>query len=92
MRHVKLDKAPPAVKKFIRELPVEAGGIALEMDGEVVGTFSPPNQLSNDERDALIANAKNLMRQARARNKGVPARVIQQEIREAVEEVRRRTR
>lgn len=49
-------------------------------------------RMSETEKAALIARGRELVRQAQARIKGVPARVIEREVREAVETVRRRNR
>jgi hypothetical protein len=92
MKRRKLDKADEAVKKFFRSLRLGVGGIELELDGKVIGKIIPANQLSPAEAKALVEERWALIRQAQELNKGVPARVIEREVREAVEEVRRRQR
>ena len=92
MRNVDLDKAPAAVKKFFRGLPIDNGGIALKMDGRVVARLIGPNQLSDSERKALIEKVKTSIRKARQRTKDIPPRVIRREIEESIAEVRRRNK
>jgi hypothetical protein len=90
MKRVSLDTATPAVKKFVRSLPIGGEGVELELDGKVVCEVVAPRSISPAERASLIARAKVLAELARSRNKGVPARVIEREGQDAVDEVRRR--
>lgn len=90
MKRVKLDSAPKAVKEFVRGLPVGGHGIELELNGHVVCKIIPPSQLSEEEKAALIKRGRELIQRARERNKGVPAKVLALEARQAVDEVRRR--
>lgn len=90
MNVVKLDSATADVKEFIRSLPIGSEGVTLEMDGETVCDVLPPNALLGDEKEALFARGREMMRRAQERNKGVPAAVIEREVRDAVDEVRRR--
>lgn len=92
MTRVILDRAPPAVKKFVQDLPIGPEGVELELAGKVIGKLIPAFQLSEAEKGRLIARGRALLRKARNRNKGVPARVIEREVRQAVAEVRGRKR
>jgi hypothetical protein len=92
MKRVKVDSAAPAVKEFLRGLPLTANGVELELGGRVIGKLIPPSALSEHEKAALIARGRELVKRARARNKGVPARVLQRDVDSAVREVRRRQR
>jgi hypothetical protein len=92
MKRIKLDTASRTVQQFIRSLPVDAEGVELELNGRVLCKVIPPLQFSDAEKAALIQEGRELMRRARERNKGVPARVIEREVREAVKEVRSRQR
>jgi hypothetical protein len=92
MKRVNLDRAPPAVKQFVSTLPLESEGVELELNGRALCRVLPPGQLSEAEKKALIDERWRLIRQARERNRGVPARVIEREVQEAVEQVRRRRR
>lgn len=90
MKRVKLDTAAPAVKEFVRGLRVGVDGVELELDGQVLYKLIPPSQLSEAEKEALLEKGRELVRRARERNKGVPAKVLAREARQAVDEVRRR--
>jgi hypothetical protein len=90
MKRVKLDNAAPPVKAFVRRLPLDRGDVELELNGQVVCRITPPGQLSESEKAALLSEGRELVRRARARNGGVPAQVLQREVREAVKIVRRK--
>lgn len=92
MHRVKLDTAAPAVKEFLRTLPSDPEGVELELEGTVLYKLIAPQQLTEPEKRAIIDRGRELVRQARERNKGVPAKVIEREVRQAVDEVRRRQR
>lgn len=92
MHRVKLDTAPPAVKKFVRTLPLDPEGVELELNGEIVCKVIGPHQLTEADRAALLDKVTKQIRRAHLRNKDVPARVIEREVRQAVEEVRSRDR
>jgi hypothetical protein len=89
MTRIKLDKADSAVKRFVRSLRVKAGEVELELNGRVVCRIIPPLEMTTEEKKTLAEDARKLIRRSQERNKGVPARVIEREVRKAVEEVRR---
>ena len=91
MRKVVLDKTP-AVKRFIKSLKLDHDGVELEADGKIVAKVVPPTQLSEAEKQAMVDKTWKMIREVRERNRHVPARVIEREVREAVDEVRRRQR
>lgn len=91
-KRVKLDTATSAVKDFLRGLPLIPNGVELELAGKVIGRFMPPEELSDPEKSALLARGRELVQRARQRNQGVPARILERDIRKAVTEVRRRQR
>jgi hypothetical protein len=64
--------------------------LELEFEGEVIGKVFPPDY--EPPLDGVRANERlrELMRKSQERNKGVPARVIEREIRQAIDEVRGR--
>jgi hypothetical protein len=88
MKRVKLDEADRSVQEFVRKLPIDGEGVELELDGRVLCKVIPPLQFSDAEKAAWAQEARELLRRARERNKGVPARVIEREVREAVKAVR----
>jgi hypothetical protein len=90
MKRINIDNAAGTVKQFVRSLPVGVEGIELELDGHVLFRVIPPEQLSATEKAALLEEGWELIRRSRERNKGVPGKVIEREVREAVKAVRRR--
>jgi hypothetical protein len=90
MKRVKLDNAAPEVKRFVQSISVVGDGVELELNGQVVCRIM--SEMSSEERAALAEEARKLIRSAQERNKSVPARVIEREIRKAVDQVRRRTK
>jgi len=92
MKRIKLDRAGRAVQTFVRTLPVEHDGVELELNGQVICKVVPALQFSEAEKKALIEERWKLIRQARQRNRGVPGQVIEREVRDAVEQVRRKTK
>jgi hypothetical protein len=92
MKHIVIDKYDERVRQFIRSLPLEPDGVAIELDGHVICKVVSPYQLSDAERDAALQRGWDLIEQAGARNKDVPAKVIEREVHKAVDEVRQRRR
>ena len=92
MNRVSLDTADAAVKAFIQALSLKAEGVELESEGRVICTVVPPDVLSEPETAALLERARALVRRSRQRNQGVSDDVIEQEVGQAVDEVRRRSR
>jgi hypothetical protein len=92
MKRVQLDTEAPAVQQFIRSLARHPEGVELELGGSVLCKLIPALQFSEVEKAALLSEGRELVRRARERNQGVPARVIEREVRAAVAAVRRRAR
>jgi len=92
MKRMNLDKAAPAVKRFVSELPVAGEGLELEMNGRVVCKILPPTCFSADEMKSMVEERWQLIRKAQRRNKGISPRVLEREVLEAVATVRRRRR
>lgn len=92
MKQIKLDRADDRVKAFFRSLPFEPDGVELQLNGKIVCKVVGPHQMTAADRDAIVKRGRELMRQARERNRGVPAKAIRREVQEAVEEVRGRKR
>jgi hypothetical protein len=90
MKRVNLDNADAAVRKFLKSIAMGKDGVELELNGQVIGKLLPPFTFSDAEKKALLEQRWQVIRQAQKRNRGVPGRVIEREVREAVEEVRRR--
>lgn len=88
MKRVNLETAAPSVRKFIQSLRVDSEGVELAIADRVVCKVVPPPQLSESEKAALLKKGWELVRRARARNRDVPARVIEAEVRKAVNTVR----
>lgn len=93
MKRIKLDGVAPAVKRFLRSLPLtKNNGVELELGGQVIGHLIPPMGLADTDKAAVIARGRELVQRARSRNRGVPARVLEQEVRQAIDKVRGRQR
>ena len=91
MERVTIDSASPGVKEFIRSLPLQGGGVELELEGQVIcNVIRPGGELSENEKAILFLRGRELVRRSRQRNLDVPQRVIEEEVGRAVDEVRRR--
>ena len=88
MKQVKLDRADTAIQDFIRALPLNEGGVQLSIQGRVVCQVLPPLQPSGAEKRSVLKRGWELIRRAQQRNRRVPSRVINQEIRAAIKSVR----
>ena len=90
MQRVNLDSAIPAVQDFVRGLQLEPDGVELMLGGEVVCKVVGPQRLTEADRTVLLDRVTQQLQRAHERTKGIPARVIEREVREAVSEVRAR--
>jgi hypothetical protein len=90
MKHIVIDQHDEQVREFIRSLSLEPDGVELELDGQVVCKVIAPHQLSDEERDAILTRGWKLVERTGERNKGVSSKVIEREVNEAVDQVRRR--
>ncbi len=88
MTKISVDTAPPAVKKFIRSLAIDANGVEVTLGGNVVCKIIPPGQLSEAEKNTRFAEVRQLLGEARANSKRLPATVVERKIRNAVKAVR----
>jgi len=91
MKHINLDTAADDVKEFVSTLPLGDDGVELELDGQVICKVLPPQGFSEADQAVLIERVRQLVHQARQRNRGVPSKVIEREVGQAVDEVRRKT-
>ena len=88
MKRISVDSASPAVKKFIRSLAIDANGVEVTLGGNVVCRIIPPAQLSDAEKAAQLAEVRELLGEARANSKRMPATVVERRIRNALKTVR----
>jgi hypothetical protein len=88
MKRISLNTAPRAIRDFVSALPFGPDGVELELNGHVICKIIPPSQLSDAEKEAIVEKGWELVCRARERNKGVPAKVIEREVRQAVNRVR----
>lgn len=88
---VNVDKAVPAVKEFVRTLTSDPNGVEIEMEGRVVVKATRPEQLSEAERQALLDRVTGQLQRSHARNQDMPAKAVEETVRTAVDEVRRRS-
>jgi hypothetical protein len=89
MPRVNLDKEPPDVQRFIESLAVQGEGIDLEINGRVVCRLIPSAHLTDSEKERLVRDRWALMHRAQERNRNVPAEILEREVLDAVDEVRR---
>ena len=90
MKRLNIDKAPPVVKTFLRDLMVNHEDLELKVDGDLVCKMILPSQFSETEQRNLVQQRWELIRKPRQRNKRVHARSIERNIREAVDLVRQK--
>lgn len=88
MTQISVDAAPPAVKKFIRSLPIHTNGVEVMLGGNVVCKIIPPGQLSDAEKSAQLADVRQLLGESRRNSQRVPAPEIERRIRGALNTVR----
>jgi hypothetical protein len=89
MKRVNVDTASPDVKSFIRSLAIDANGVEVTLDGNVVCKIIPPGQLSDAEKAVQLAVVRQLLGEARANSKGIPAAVVERNIQSAWKTVRK---
>lgn len=89
MTRIEVDQAAPAVKKFIRSLALDASGVEVTLDGNIVCRIIPPNQLSDVEKEARLDGVRQLLKKSRDNSKRHPSIVVEKTIREALKTVRK---
>jgi hypothetical protein len=88
---VNVDHAEPAVKEFVRTLSSDPNGVEVEMKGRVVVKATRPEQLSETERLALLDRVTGQLQRTHARNQQLSVKAVEETVRTAVDEVRRRS-
>ncbi|MFL5241458.1 MAG: hypothetical protein ACJ8FY_05065 [Gemmataceae bacterium] len=88
MNRLSADSAPPQVKEFVRSLTLNANGVEVTLGGNVVCKIIPPAQLSEAQKTAQLDVVRNLLAEARARSKRLPASKVEGVIRNALKKVR----
>jgi hypothetical protein len=92
MIRLKLEESPRAVQEFMRNLARKPEVIEIEDRGQLLLRILATPQSAEDQKPALLKEGRSLVRRARDRNKGMPARTLEKEIRVAVEAVRAKGR
>jgi hypothetical protein len=87
-----LEKTPRAVQQFIRSLVDRPEVVEFEENGRVLLYILAAPQLTTKNKTALLQQGRELVRRARERNRDVPARTLEKEVRQAVNTVRRKSR
>lgn len=88
MKRVSVDTAPSAVKKFLRSLAIDADGLEVTLEGDVVCRIIPPSQLSELEKAAQLAQVRGLLASARTHSRKIATPTIERSIRSALKTVR----
>ncbi len=89
MKRVSVDTASPEVKKFIRSLAIDANGVEVTLGGNVVCKITRPGQLSDGEKTAQLGVVRQLLGEARANSRRMPAAVVERNIKSALKTVRK---
>lgn len=89
MNHISIDRANERIKAFLQSLPVDSDGAVLELDGQPLLRVFPASAES-DLRKALFQRGRELVQRARSRNQHIAPEKIEQDVFEAIEEVRDR--
>ncbi len=92
MKRVSLDTQTAEIQQFITQLPLDFEGVEIELHGRALCKVIPSIQFAEAEKESLVRERWELIRRAQERNKGVPAKVIERDVLDAVEEVRQRQR
>ena len=89
MKRINVDTASPDVKKFIRSLSIDANGVDVILGGSVICRIIRPGQLSDGEKNAQLGIVRQLLGEARANSKRMPAAVVERHIQSALKTVRK---
>jgi hypothetical protein len=92
MKRMQLKETPHAVQQFVRSLVGHPEVVEFEENGQVLLRILAAPQLSAKRKSALLQEGRELVRRARERNRNVPARTLEQEVKKAVNAVRRKLR
>jgi hypothetical protein len=92
MNRVCLDSESPDIKRFIRRLPISREGVELELNGKVVCKVIPSVVLTDAEKQALVEDRWKIIQRVQKRTKGLPPKVIERDIEQAIDKVRQRKR
>jgi hypothetical protein len=92
MKRLRLEKTPPAVRQFVRSLLGKPEVVEFEDNGRVLLRILAAPQLSAKKKRALLKEGRELVRRAQDRNQDLPAHTLDEEVRQAVNAVRRKVR
>jgi hypothetical protein len=92
MKRLRLENTPRAVQQFVRGLVDRPEVVEFEENGRVLLRILAAPQLSTKNKTALLQKGRELVRRARERNRDLPARTLEKEVRQAVNTVRRKFR
>lgn len=87
-KRLPIDKTPPQVREFLKQLDVEKGEYVLEIGGKPVAGVVSPRQVEHiaQRREEILS----LLRQSWERNRAVPEEEVNQAVTEAIQEVRQK--
>ena len=92
MKRLRLEKTPRAVQQFVRSLIGHPEVIEFEENGRVLLRILAAPQLSAERKAVLLQEGRQLVRRARERNRDVPGRTLEKEVRQAVNSIHRKFR
>lgn len=87
---INLDTAADEVRQFFFGLGAIREPVELVSGGVVVARLAGVSALSDDEKQRIVAKGWELVQEARANARGIPAAEIQKTVDRAVREVRAR--
>src|SRR2546427_867831 len=92
MKRLRLENTPRAVQQFVHSLMEHPEVVEFEENGRVLLRILAAPQLSPNDKSALLQQGREQVRRARERNRDVPARTLEKEVRQAVSTVRGKRR
>jgi len=92
MKRLLLKNTPRAVQQFVRSLVDHPEVVEFEENGRVLLRILAAPQLSTKNKSTLLQEGRELVRRARERNRDVPSRTLEKEVRQAVSTVRSKLR
>jgi hypothetical protein len=89
-QRIDLATTPKPLRDFIRNLGTLREPIELVAEGTVVAKLVPPTELTDEEKQRILAEGWEVVQRARAQAAGRSPAEIQKEVDQAVREVRER--
>jgi hypothetical protein len=79
-----------SIREFLRGLGEVRSSVDLVLEGYVIARLVPPTEMTAEEKRQVLDEGLSVLQRVDLRTKGMPASVINDEVRKAVQEVRAR--